>query len=165
MHQLLDALPEGALGGAIVTLPLVVGLGSHHGDDQAGWLVLSRLREIGYPDEKLVTLKHPADILDVLDAEQSLVICDACIGDGVPGAIRCFSWPADRLVYQRATISHDLSLGDVMDLGRQLQCFPQKAQIWTVKADSWTAGSEPSPEVQSASIRVADAIWRDCHSA
>lgn len=165
MHQLLDSLLESALGGTVVTLPFVVGLGSHHGDDQAGWLVVSRLKRLGYPGPKLVSLQHPADMFDVLDAEQPLVICDACVGDGVPGTIHCFSWPTDRVAYQRASISHDLSLGDVMELGRQLRCLPEQAQIWTVKADSWSAGSEPSLEVQSATIRIADAIWRDYQSA
>lgn len=146
-------------------LPFVVGLGSHHGDDQAGWLVVSRLRQLGYPSQKLATLMHPADMFDVVDAEQPLVICDACSGVDAAGAIRCFSWPTDRITYERATVSHDLSLGDVMDLGRELQCLPQRAQIWTVKADSWSAGSEPSAEVTAATIRVADAIWRDCQSA
>ena len=191
MHQLLDALPKGSLGGALVTPPLVVGLGSHHGDDQAGWLVLTRLQERGYPDARLVRLQHPADLLDVIDAEQflepptvvpplrrrdirsaerpdysrALVICDACVGGGPPGTIHCFRWPTDRLVYQRPSGSHDMSLGDVMELGRQLRCFPEAAQMWTVEAESWSGGSEPSAAVQSAAVRVADAIWKDCHDA
>lgn len=148
-----------------MTLPFVVGLGSHHGDDQAGWLVVARLEQLGYPRPKLASLLHPADMFDVVDAEQSLVICDACLGDGVPGAIRRFSWPTDRIAYQRASVSHNLSLADVMDLGRQLRSLPEQAQIWTVNAVSWSAGSRPSLDVQSASMRVADAIWRDYQSA
>ena len=139
--------------------PLVVGLGSHHGDDQAGWLVLSRLQERGYPGARLARLQHPADLLDVVDAELALVICDACVGDGQPGTIHSFRWPTDRLVYQRPSGSHDLSLGDVMELGRQLRCFPEAAEIWTLAGTSWSAGSEPSAAVQSAAVRVADAIW------
>ncbi len=146
-------------------LPFVVGLGSHHGDDQAGWLVVSRLKQLGYPSPKLASLLHPAEMFDVIDAEQPLAICDACLGNDAPGSIRCFSWPTDKVVYERASVSHDLSLGDVMELGRELRCLPQQARIWTVNADSWSAGSEPSLEVQAATIRVADAIWRDCQSA
>ena len=53
-----------------MTVPLIVGLGSHHGDDQAGWLVIDRLQERGYPTSRLVRLRKPADLLDVFDAEQ-----------------------------------------------------------------------------------------------
>lgn len=148
-----------------MTPPLVVGLGSYHGDDQAGWLVLKRLQERGYPDARLMRLQHPADLLDVIDAEQTLVICDACVGAGPPGTLRCFRWPTDKLVYQRCSGSHDMSLGDVMELGQQLRCFPEAALMWTIKAESWSAGSEPSAAVQSAAVRVADAIWKDCHDA
>lgn len=177
-----------------MTWPLIVGLGSHHGDDQAGWLVLKRLQELGYPGNRLVPLQHPADLLDVVDAEQALVpstvvpplrrrdfpeirsaerpdygralvICDACVGDGPPGTIRCFRWPTDKLVYQRPSGSHDLSLGDVMNLGKRLRCLPEVVQIWTVEADSWTGGSEPSLEVLSAADRVAEAIWEGRHRA
>ena len=148
-----------------MTLPFVVGLGSHHGDDQAGWLIISRLRQLGYPSSSLASVQHPAELLDVVDPKQNLVICDACLGDGAPGAIDCFSWPADQLDSLRGSTSHDLTLGEVMDLGLQLDCLPQQAQIWTVKAESWSAGSGPSSEVQLAAVRVADAIWRDCHGA
>ncbi len=151
-----------------MTWPLIVGLGSHHGDDRAGWLVLKRLQELGYPGGRLVTLQHPADLLDVIDteqAEQTLVICDACVGTSQPGTIHCFRWPTDKLVYQRPSGSHDLSLGDVMEIGRRLRCFPEMAQIWAVEADSWLAGSEPSAAVQSAAARVADAIWEGHHHA
>lgn len=148
-----------------MTLPFVVGLGSHHGDDQAGWLVVSRLRALGYPDSKLASLQHPADMFDVLDAEHPLVICDACLGDGEAGTTCCFSWPSDRLTYERASVSHDLSLAGVMELGRKLRCLPERALVWTVKADSWRVGSAPSLEVQAACSRVADAIWKDFQSA
>ena len=171
-----------------MTPPLVVGLGSHHGDDQAGWLVLKRLQERGYPGARLAYLKHPADLLDVVDAElalksatvvpplrrrdfpeirsaerpdyiRALVICDACVGGGSPGTIHCLRWPTDKIIYQRPSGSHDLSLCDVMELGRQLRCFPEAAEIWTLAGTSWSAGSEPSAAVQSAAVRVADAIW------
>ena len=178
-----------------MTWPLIVGLGSHHGDDQAGWLVLDRLRERGYPATRLARLQHPADLLDVIDAEQclmpttvtpttvvpplrrrdfreirsaerpgysrALVICDACVGGDPPGTIRSFRWPTDKLVYQRPSGSHDLSLVDVMKIGQRLHCLPEAVQIWTVQTVSWSAGSKPSLEVQSAAARVAETIWKD----
>lgn len=144
-----------------MTWPLIVGLGSHHGDDQAGWLVLDRLRERGYPATRLARLQHPADLLDVIDAESSVMICDACVGGDSPGTIRSLCWPTDKMVYQRPAGSHDLSLADVMELGQRLGSLPERVQIWTVQTVSWSAGSKPSLEVQSAAARVAETIWKD----
>ena len=142
-------------------LPFIVGLGSHHGDDQAGWLVVDQLQARGYPVTRLARLQHPADLLDVIETEPTLVICDACLGGDSLGTIRSLCWPTDKLAYQRPSGSHDLSLADVMELGQRLGSLPERVLIWTVQAGSWSAGSEPSLEVQSAAARVADAIWKD----
>lgn len=148
-----------------MNLPLVVGLGSHHGDDQAGWLVLERLRERRYPSSKLMRLLHPADLLDVTEAMQPLVICDACVAGASAGTIHRLQWPSDELCYQRASGSHDLPLGPVMELGRRLDCIPESVEIWALEIDAWSTGMNPSDVVRSAAFRVADLIWESrCHA-
>jgi len=148
-----------------MTWPLVIGLGSHHGDDQAGWVTLERLRDRGYPLEFLFRARHPAELLDVYTAEQPLMICDACVGGHTTGTIQHFRWPTDRLVYERPSGSHDLSLCDVLNLGRQLHGHPVTADIWTLQGDDWSAGAEPSQAIHMAAARVADAIWEGCRRA
>lgn len=148
-----------------MTFPFIVGLGSHHGDDQAGWLVLERLRERHFPLTQMMRLQHPVDLLDVSNVEQSLIICDACCGSGDPGSIHLFRWPSDQLSYQRASGSHDLSLCSVMELGQQLGCFPKTADIWALEVEACSAGSEPSNPVRCAAMRLADRIWEShCHA-
>jgi len=148
-----------------MTWPLVVGIGSHHGDDQAGWLVIDCLHARGYPIERLIRARHPADLLDAIDAKQTLLMCDACVGSGTPGTVRRWHWPTDQIVYARPTGSHDLSLGDVLDLGRRIQCCPETAEIWTVEGAIWSPVASASAEIEAAAIEVADAIWRDCRDA
>lgn len=75
-----------------MTQPFVFGLGSHHGDDQAGWLVVDLLQARGYPSNRLARLRHPADLLDWIDRADSVVICDACAGRDDVGAIRRMHW-------------------------------------------------------------------------
>ena len=60
-----------------MTIPLVVGLGSFHGDDQAGWLVIDSLWALGYPVRSARKATHPADLLDDLPAGRPLTVCDA----------------------------------------------------------------------------------------
>jgi len=172
-------------------VPLVVGLGSHHGDDQAAWLVLNRLSERNYPRERLVRLIHPLDLLDVVETDERLIICDASIEIDVTlqtlpevqsasraehrrnatvvdarfsfrsNGIQRFCWPADKLVYERPSGTHDMSLCDVLELGRQLGSLPESVEIWAIEGQNWTAGAAPSPAVASAADRVADSIWEE----
>jgi len=145
--------------------PLVVGLGSHHGDDQAGWLVIDRLLDRGYPSDQLIRVRHPADLLDALDARQTLVVCDACVGSGSPGTIRRWQWPTEQIVYARPTGSHDLSLGDVLELGRSVQVCPDTAEVWTVEGSNWSPGASVSAKIEAAANDVAAAIWRNIRDA
>ena len=148
-----------------MTWPLVVGLGSDHGDDQAGWLAIQCLSARGYPESKLLSARHPAELLDHADNDGPLVICDACLGNNSPGTIRSFDWPTDELCYERPSGSHDLSLCDVLAIGRQLDCFPDRVAIWTLEGNVWNYGTEPSADVVFAADRVAGLIWESYHHA
>ena len=172
-----------------MTWPFVAGLGSHHGDDQAGWLVVDRLRDRGFPGERLAQLRHPVDLMDVMDVTKWLVVCDACSGSGQPGTIRHMCWPLPISTFARIASdeghglsipikttqpaitfpgfsgSHDLSLDDVMELAQQLGTLPVTAEIWTLEGNAWVPGSGPSDEIQSAVGQVADAIWEGCRNA
>lgn len=145
--------------------PLVIGLGSHHGDDQFGWLVVDRLLAMGYPSERLACLKHPAALLDYTDAAAEVVICDACTGNGRIGAIRRLDWPTDEVMHQYSSGSHDLPLQEVMQLGKSLCRFPDQAQIWVVEGGAYGVNAPPSTEVCAAANHVAGSIWREhCHA-
>jgi hydrogenase maturation protease len=173
------------MGGAIVSRPFVIGLGSHHGDDQAGWLVVRRLRERNYPEALLACLQHPAELLDMIEPGQHLVICDACCGNGDPGAIHCGIWhPANRVQQRSSGLkgslprfeedaakdlsrkgSHELSLFEVMELGYSLNCLPEFVDIWTVEGEAWVPGTCPSATIHLAAARVADLIWEKSQNA
>ena len=147
-----------------MTLPLVVGLGSHHGDDQAGWLVLDRLRERNFPGVRLTRILHPVDLLDFCDPQQPLVVCDACHGSGLPGHVRRCCWPSDQVVATRHSGSHDLSLREVLELGRQLGRLPQVVEIWTIEGSVWSPGCASSADVERAAVEVADQLWGRGHA-
>ena len=60
-----------------------VGVGSSHGDDQVGWMVIQKLQEGSSGDSfDFRKAKSPADILDWIQDCERLVICDACHGLG-----------------------------------------------------------------------------------
>ena len=173
--------------------PIVIGLGSDHGDDQAGWLVVDDLHRRRFPNENLVRLNHPAGLLDALnwDSEvkgQKVILCDACIGKGQPGAVHRLKWTKEGLtpmlpeadepiadqelvrttchpVYNRHSASHDVSIFELMELGVNLGWSPYSVEIWTVEGTGWNPGTDPSPSVVAAVSHVADEIWKESQDA
>ncbi len=138
--------------------PLVVGLGSHHGDDRAGWLVLDQLEACGYPRDFLLRIAHSVDLLDRATPGQPLIICDACQGSGIAGRITRWLWPSDQLATLRHCGTHDLSLGEVLELGRTLNGLPEHIEIWGIEGTNWSAASEPSSAVKHAAIELAQQL-------
>ncbi|MFM9959610.1 MAG: hydrogenase maturation protease [Planctomycetaceae bacterium] len=141
---------------------LLVGLGSPHGDDQAGWLVASELqrRLSGQPDLLACRLaKSPSDLLDWLDDVTHLIVCDSCESPTQLGELRLWHWPADRFVRTRSSSSHQLGLPDVLDLAKNLGRLPPRVEIWTIGGSSFSPETEPSPLVKSACQQLALHLW------
>lgn len=143
-----------------MTRPMVIGLGSHHGDDQAGWLIVEKLRALGYPAECLRNVSQSVDVLDDLHSEGGLLVCDAAESDQPPGTIHHWHWPAPGLSSLRCSSTHDLGLVNVLELATTLNNGrTPRVEIWAVEGQNWTPGSPPNAAVHQAATRVAQAIW------
>jgi hydrogenase maturation protease len=153
---------------------LVVGIGSPHGDDQAGWLVAERLADdpgIGtesvakgtkisnHPPGIIVRqAKSPSELLDWLDGMDRLVICDACRGLGRVGELRSWRWPDHELADVSWSGTHDLSLPAVLALADRLGRLPPRVTIWSVEGASIGALAAVSPEVAEALPNLVEQI-------
>jgi hydrogenase maturation protease len=144
--------------------PLIVGLGSHCGDDRAGWLIVELLRDRGFPAECLRQVNHPAEILDVIGADRGLIVCDACEGPSA-GAVHCWTWPSRELTALRHWGTHDMDLNDVLKLAGQLNQCPDHVEIWAVEGCNWAPASLPKPTMSAAARNAADAIWSKYENA
>jgi Ni,Fe-hydrogenase maturation factor len=73
---------------------LIVGLGSAHGDDQAGWLVVKNLASQcqEYPDITVCRASIPLDLLDWIEGIDVLHICDACESTKSPAKLHRFRY-------------------------------------------------------------------------
>jgi hydrogenase maturation protease len=141
-----------------VTRLLVVGLGSPHGDDQAGWLVVSELqRRLTDPQAAHVCrlAKSPCDLLDWLDDVTHLIICDCCDSPTQVGELRLWHWPADRFVRTRSSSSHQVGLPEVLDLAANIGRLPQRVEIWAIGSGQFSPETEPSSLVREACQRLA----------
>ena len=74
---------------SVLLTDCVVGIGSFHGDDRAGWEVIDRLRSRleGCPRLAFHKAAVPHDVLDWLDPQLGVHVVDAC-GADVPGVQR-----------------------------------------------------------------------------
>ncbi len=62
---------------------LVVGLGSPHGDDQAGWKVIERLVELQLRGVELRQATVPHDLIDWLEGQTAMHLIDGCVCNGL----------------------------------------------------------------------------------
>jgi hydrogenase maturation protease len=140
--------------------PLIIGLGSPHGDDQAGWRVIDRLHARGFPRDRARPARTPAEVWDWCQRADSLTICDACVDGRTTGRIQGWTWPDDRLPMTHGG-THTLSLAEVLALGRELDTLPATVQIWTITGTMFTPNAAPSPAVFAAAETLAERFVRE----
>lgn len=141
---------------------LLVGLGSHHGDDQVGWQLSETLGKlVSIPARQAVV---PADILHWLEGIDELYLYDACQGTGPVGGLHRWDYRAeagglndilDDLsvgdVTLRSTSSHQLSPAAVLRLAERLNLLPRIVVIWGVEGNRFDAG-QPVSETLSRQL-------------
>lgn len=146
------------------TRTLVVGLGSPHGDDQAGWLVVSELahRLCDKSASLLCRLaKSPCDMLDWFDDATRVIVLDACESAAQLGELRCWHWPAEDIVRTRSSSSHQLGLCEVLELATTLGRLPVQVEIRTIGSGAFMPGTAPSSLVSDACQRLAQQLWEE----
>lgn len=146
---------------------LFVGLGSPHGDDQAGWLVAAQLeallRPLSMANVVIRYASSPIESLHWLDDCERLIACDAYRfgGNGIDSHNKesiCWTWPFPSDV-ERADWSgtHDMSFPATLQLGQSLGMLPEAIALWGVLIDTTPQPmAEPSPVVS----RRCDAVAR-----
>jgi len=106
---------------------LIVGIGSPYGDDQAGWRVVEQLqRTLDTNRDHQIEIRlarTPGDLLNWVNRDQQLILCDACQGNKPTGTIESWSWPAEGLSEVDWAGTHDLGLSTVLKLLDQLLAF------------------------------------------
>lgn len=144
-----------------MTRTLVFCLGSPQGDDQLGWLVAERLTSIGLQtDVSIRRAISPTAMLDALDEIDQLIVCDACKSLGSPGTVHRWRWPQVRLAGLRGVGSHDLGLGEVLQLAEQLGLLPIEVIIYAVEIGPSAPTSPLSDRIEAAVTLLEEEIAR-----
>ena len=139
---------------------LFVGIGSPHGDDQAGWLVADLL-SLAVNDHHHVAIrkaKSPIDLLHWLDGVQALIVCDACRGLAQAGDVARWEWPAEELNDVAWMGTHDVSLSSALALAECLQRLPARVIIWAIEGKGCSAFETLSPAASNGISKVVERI-------
>ena len=150
---------------------LVVGVGSAHGDDQAGWNLIDELNARADLMVNTRKLSVPHGLLDCLEGTKTLHIVDACHSDSIvqrfnltePSetnptqfAVHCFSDPDIRIEtiaeipVTRSVGSHQLDLPQVIELGMTLDRLPPQVILWALAGVNFHPGDSLSKPCQAA---------------
>ncbi len=138
-----------------LTACLVIGVGSPHGDDRAGWEVAdklsSRYRELTYERIRVRKASVPHDMLDWLECDTKTHIVDACQSSArciqrfevlanEVGCIRLITeaGTGTHIESQFATFrsgsSHQIDLISTLRLASTLGTLPQRLVLWAIPA-------------------------------
>lgn len=126
---------------------LIAGLGSTHGDDQAGWRVIDQLAAKVNSDVRCAKATVPHDILDWMTGIDSLHLVDACQPDASqPDACQSLesvvrvsaSQPSVDLHWNSRSLgSHQLEIVTVLQLAEALNLLPRCVTLWGVPGQSF----------------------------
>jgi hydrogenase maturation protease len=146
---------------------LVVAVGHRdRGDDAVGHHVIARLELDPPPDCVALHLSTPLQLLDVWDRHDVVVVVDAVRGTADP------SDPAERVsvvegttlgfanARQPASGSHDIGLGQTIDLAKALGRLPARLVIVGIRGDAFGVVTQMTPAV-AAAVPAAERAVRD----
>lgn len=155
---------------------LIVGVGSAHGDDQAGWLVADELaRRIA--DRNFISVRKasvPLDFLDWLEHVNVLHLIDAFQDSGGEKDVRRFRWLNGQLICHSrdaredsglnppaARSSHGFSVPDVLRLAEQTGMLPEMTVVWAIPGSNFQPGGRMSEPSQNNISKTATLIMAE----
>jgi hydrogenase maturation protease len=139
----------------------VIGLGNElRGDDAVGLAVARAVRAHGAAD--VVELEgEPLRLLDLWACAARAVVVDAVRGTGPPGTVTTFDAAAGPLPFAFfATSTHNLSLGEAIELARTVGSLPPATTVVAVEAASFATGAPLSAAVAAAVPCAVEEVLR-----
>jgi len=130
------------------------------GDDAAGRLVVRKARPRLPADVRVVEATGDgAALLDLWCEDDDVILVDAAVSGGLPGAIHrldAAAGPVPARFHLRS--SHAFGVAAGIELARALSRLPRRMTVYAIEAGSFDTGADPTSGVQRAIDEVADAV-------
>jgi hydrogenase maturation protease len=137
---------------------VIAGIGSPHGDDQAGWQVVDLLDRRPHFPARLVRLTESTQLLDELAGCGRLIVVDACWGGPCVGVITRLEWPDPRIRQVHNHSTHGVGLCNALELAERLGRMMPIVEIFGIQIGSYRPLSEISAEVSRAVSELAGIV-------
>lgn len=146
------------------TQPLVIGVGSPHGDDVAGWEAVSLLRELHPTQAEYHKAAVPHDLIDWIIPDRPLHLIDglhAEIEHWQCHQITNLTSDTTPFITNLASASsHQIDLLAVLKLAESLQRLPAQLWLWTIPIRETRAGFPMRLETRQLVQQLAEALGR-----
>lgn len=142
----------------------MVGLGSpDRGDDAVGPVVAGALARLDLGGVTVVEQEDPTDLVLAWEAYQHVVVVDAVVAGGEPGAVLVTEVGDEPVAPQTWAAlgvggTHAFGLGEAVELARVLGRLPARVQLVLVEAEGFAPGAPLSAAVADAVPRAVAAV-------
>ncbi len=148
---------------------LVMGIGSHHGDDGIGWAVIDQLIERPMDGVCFVKAQVPLDLLDTIDEVSEVHLVDAAVGlDPSESLLRLnYSIPFERAALGSISMmgTHGMSVTEVLRIAESLGVYTGHVTIWLCKGQSYQPFEELSEVARQSVSRCVSELVKELRSA
>ena len=141
----------------------IIGIGNEfRSDDGVGLVVARRLKPRLPPG--VVVLEESGEGTALIEAWQgadTVILVDAVQSGASPGFLHLFEAHQRALPNQMfCCSSHTFGVAQAIEMARELDRLPRRLIVHGIEARHFKAGTDLSPEVESAAKRVEDRILR-----
>jgi hydrogenase maturation protease len=142
----------------------VIGIGSHHGADLAGWLACERLQAGTETDQFDWQLcRTPAQLPQLVANCHAVVIVDAVLSDQSAGQVIRLSWPVTFDRYPSICSSHGIGVFEALQLASTLEQLPSHTYLLGItfsnqQQDATSLVSKALPQLQQELNRIVNHV-------
>jgi hydrogenase maturation protease len=141
----------------------VLGVGSPHGDDIAGWWVVELLSGREDVSAECVAISA-GQLLDYLPGCERAILIDACQSGREPGTITRLTWPDSRIAAQHRRSTHALGIGEALALAQTLGRLPSRVVLFGIEISHCQPGAPLHPLVEWALPELARRVVEELNS-
>lgn len=146
----------------------VIGLGSPHGDDQAGWQVIRSLEQLDLPDNvELLSLDRPGPaLISYLEDTERVILIDACDAGWAAGTVQELSLQTllDCAELHSGS-SHQLGVAETLMLSHTLNTQLPDITLYAIQLEELSPFSPISTTVFKSLLALTQKISHQLMSA
>jgi hydrogenase maturation protease len=157
-----------ALQSAVIRKRLIVGIGSPHGDDRAGWTAIEQLQSKSLEEVELRQAKVPHDVIDWIDECTEVHIIDCCRVKSADLILRRFEWsdtPIDNELNLRSAGSHQIDIISVLRLAASLNRLPVHVVLWAIPGQCFDSLGTLSADCSAVIAECVERITQELGGA